>query len=114
MLIHITQRVGSHGFDVTKDGKAFVPHLYVHAGFSASLEAETARSGRNSIYMYEVDTLGVNGELHFLDEVVSPRSEDGPRHVWPHPNGKLLYTVSLFRLRQSTQLTETPTDYGAL
>jgi len=70
-------RIGSHGFDITKDGKAFIPHL-----------------GHNSIYMYEIDTLGTEGELHLLSENKSPREGDGPRHVWPHPNGKILYSVT--------------------
>lgn len=44
--------------------------------------------------MYEHDRLTLEGKLHLLDEVVSPRKEDGPRHVWPSRNGKLLYAVS--------------------
>ena len=46
--------------------------------------------------MYEIDTLGTEGELHLLSENKSPREGDGPRHVWPHPNGKILYSVSLW------------------
>lgn len=43
--------------------------------------------------MYEQDKLTLQGKLHLLDEVISPRTEDGPRHVWPSRNGKLLYAV---------------------
>lgn len=44
--------------------------------------------------MYERDDLTLEGKLHLLDEVISPRKEDGPRHVWPSRIGKLLYAVS--------------------
>lgn len=44
--------------------------------------------------MYETDTLGSDGQMHLLAEVISPRPRDGPRHVWPSKDGKLLYAVS--------------------
>lgn len=45
--------------------------------------------------MYEPDDLTLEGTLHLLDEIKSPREHDGPRHVWPSRNGKLLYAVSI-------------------
>lgn len=78
-------RHGAHSCDLSPDGK----HLYV------------ADIGRNAVWVYGVstttDTLetGAKSEpdltLHLKS--VAPRSNDGPRHAWPHPNGQIVYSL---------------------
>ena len=68
-------RHGSHSADLSPDGKA----LYV------------ADIGRNAIFAFSVDPR--DGTLTLGEKHVSPRSHDGPRHVWPHPGGKYVYSL---------------------
>jgi carboxy-cis,cis-muconate cyclase len=68
-------RHGSHSADLSPDGKA----LYV------------ADIGRNAIFTFSVDPK--DGKLTLGEKHISPRSHDGPRHVWPHPAGKHVYCL---------------------
>ena len=73
-------RHGAHSADLSPDGRS----LYI------------ADIGRNCIWTYSVvhSKRGISDpplELGF--KCISPRSNDGPRHTWPHPNGKVLYSL---------------------
>jgi len=68
-------RHGAHSADLSPDGKA----LYV------------ADIGRNCIWTYAVDQ--ETGKLTLGEKHISPRSHDGPRHVWPHPSGQYVYSL---------------------
>lgn len=91
-------RHGSHSVDLSPDGRS----LYV------------ADIGRNCIWTYSInkavdsggpqrqigswtsgDGVGSKQEPHLKlgSKHISPRSHDGPRHTWPHPNGKILYSL---------------------
>ncbi|KAI3399055.1 hypothetical protein diail_7855 [Diaporthe ilicicola] len=86
-------RHGSHSVDLSPDGRS----LYV------------ADIGHNCIWTYSVDESGAgdkaeesNGDkaeesnrppLTLGSKHVSPRPNDGPRHTWPHPSGRVLYCV---------------------
>jgi carboxy-cis,cis-muconate cyclase len=72
-------RHGSHSVDLSPDGRS----LYV------------ADIGRNCIWTYSIKKtkdLTVT-PLELGSKYISPRSHDGPRHTWPHPNGKILYCL---------------------
>lgn len=68
-------RHGAHSADLSPSGDA----LYV------------ADIGRNCIWSYTVDR--ATGKLRLAQKYISPRPNDGPRHVWPHPNGKVVYVL---------------------
>jgi carboxy-cis,cis-muconate cyclase len=68
-------RHGAHSVDLSPDRKA----LYV------------ADIGRNAIFTFSVDPK--DGRLTLGEKHISPRSHDGPRHVWPHPGGKYVYCL---------------------
>jgi carboxy-cis,cis-muconate cyclase len=73
-------RHGAHSVDLSPDGKA----LYI------------ADIGRNCIWTYSVlhEKRGIDdAPLKLGSKHISPRSHDGPRHTWPHPNGKVLYSL---------------------
>lgn len=72
-------RHGAHSVDLSPDGRS----LYV------------ADIGRNCIWTYAVDTRARYGDppLTLASKHISPRPTDGPRHTWPHPNGKILYSL---------------------
>ncbi|PPJ52467.1 hypothetical protein CBER1_10496 [Cercospora berteroae] len=73
-------RHGAHSVDLAPDGKA----LYI------------ADIGRNCIWTYKVtyERRGTDDPpLEFGTKHISPREHDGPRHTWPHPNGKILYSL---------------------
>ena len=73
-------RHGAHSVDLSPDGKA----LYI------------ADIGRNCIWTYKIthEKRGIpDPPLEFGTKHISPRSHDGPRHTWPHPNGKILYSL---------------------
>lgn len=78
-------RHGAHSCDLSPDGK----HLYV------------ADIGRNAVWVYGVSTIRNTPETTVKQEPdltlhlksVAPRSNDGPRHAWPHPNGHILYSL---------------------
>ncbi|ETN46948.1 uncharacterized protein HMPREF1541_01137 [Cyphellophora europaea CBS 101466] len=67
-------RHGAHSADLSPDNKA----LYV------------ADIGRNCIWTYAVSE---DGSLTLGEKHISPRKDDGPRHVWPHPTGKHVYCL---------------------
>ncbi|KAK0938912.1 hypothetical protein LTR48_004395 [Friedmanniomyces endolithicus] len=72
-------RHGAHSADLSPDGRS----LYV------------ADIGRNCIWTYSVDLKAIYGEppLTMVNKHIAPRPTDGPRHTWPHPNGKVLYSL---------------------
>ena len=77
-------RHGAHSCDLSPDGKT----LYV------------ADIGRNCVWVYGVGTSAANGTEHANEDHLvlhhkstAPRTYDGPRHAWPHPNGEVVYSV---------------------
>ncbi|WPH02956.1 muconate cycloisomerase 1 [Acrodontium crateriforme] len=91
-------RHGAHSCDLSPDGKS----LYV------------ADIGRNCIWTYTVNAkygpyqprLQIGNwtsneqpsgreveHLELAHKHLAPRSHDGPRHTWPHPNGRILYSL---------------------
>ncbi|KAK5135494.1 hypothetical protein LTR08_005129 [Meristemomyces frigidus] len=91
-------RHGAHSVDLSPDGQS----LYV------------ADIGRNCIWTYSINSRSETGgpprqigswtsgdgreseqrpHLKLASKHISPRSHDGPRHTWPHPNGKILYSL---------------------
>ncbi|KAF3769624.1 putative isomerase YbhE [Cryphonectria parasitica EP155] len=76
-------RWGAHSVDISPDGRA----VYV------------ADIGHNCVWTYRLDTLADEGKgegstlLTPEAKHISPRPNDGPRHAWPHPNGRVLYVV---------------------
>ena len=67
-------RHGAHSADLSPDGRI----LYV------------ADIGRNAIFCFEVKE---DGTLRLGEKHLSPRKDDGPRHVWPHPGGRVVYCL---------------------
>ncbi|KAK5051565.1 hypothetical protein LTR84_003217 [Exophiala bonariae] len=47
--------------------------------------------GRNCIWTYSVSAS--DGSLKLDEKYISPRANDGPRHVWPHPAGRIVYCL---------------------
>ncbi|KAJ2975661.1 hypothetical protein NQ176_g5398 [Zarea fungicola] len=81
-------RHGAHSCDLSPDGKL----LYV------------ADIGRNCVWVYEVTAMddaaeSTNGSsscktgLKLVEKSIAPRSNDGPRHACPHPNGNIVYSL---------------------
>lgn len=72
-------RHGSHSVDLSPDGRS----LYV------------ADIGHNCIWTYSIakEAAAGNEVVSLRSKHISPRSHDGPRHTWPHPNGKVLYSL---------------------
>ncbi|KAF2481611.1 muconate cycloisomerase I, MLE, partial [Neohortaea acidophila] len=74
-------RHGAHSVDLSPDGRS----LYV------------ADIGRNAIFTYSVGKFNLRDlydpPLKLGTKHISPRPNDGPRHSWPHPNGKVLYVL---------------------
>ncbi|KIV95935.1 hypothetical protein PV10_03528 [Exophiala mesophila] len=68
-------RHGAHSVDLSPSGSA----LYI------------ADIGRNCIWTYSIDPS--TGSLQLGEKHISPRPTDGPRHVWPHPNGRVVYVL---------------------
>jgi len=87
-----------------------------HGGHSADLSPDgtklyVADIGRNCVWMYHVDK--ATGLLTEASKNVATRPDDGPRHAWPHPNGKYVYSlqehtsfVDVFRLSDDDQRLE--------
>ncbi|RMZ85111.1 hypothetical protein DV738_g120, partial [Chaetothyriales sp. CBS 135597] len=69
-------RHGAHSADLSPDGS----FLYV------------ADIGRNAIWTYTIDSKH-DGKVVLAEKLISPRPNDGPRHVWPHPAGKVVYVL---------------------
>ena len=67
-------RHGAHSADLSPDGRI----LYV------------ADIGRNAIFCFAVAD---DGTLRLGEKHPSPRKDDGPRHVWPHPAGRMVYCL---------------------
>lgn len=73
-------RSGAHSVDLSPDMRS----LYV------------ADIGRNCIWTYSINQtqdVGSGPHLKLGTKHISPRSNDGPRHTWPHPSGKILYSL---------------------
>lgn len=71
-------RHGAHSVDLSPDGQK----LYV------------ADIGRNCIWSFTVNP-SANAQPHLTRQrkCLAPRSNDGPRHATPHPNGHVLYSL---------------------
>lgn len=69
-------RHGAHSADLSPDGAL----LYI------------ADIGRNCIWTYSIKP-GQKEHTTLAEKKISPRKHDGPRHVWPHPNGKYVYCL---------------------
>lgn len=67
-------RHGAHSVDLSPDAKL----MYV------------ADIGRNCVWVHKLDEEGL---IVTTQKIISPRSNDGPRHVWPHPGGKYVYVL---------------------
>lgn len=70
-------RHGAHSCDLSPDGQT----LYV------------ADIGRNCVWAYGVSNIGPESHLTLHHKSIAPRTYDGPRHAWPHPNGKVVYSL---------------------
>lgn len=73
-------RHGAHSVDLSPDGNS----IYV------------ADIGRNCIWTYRVTHAkrGIKDPpLKLGTKHISPRPHDGPRHTWPHPSAKVLYSL---------------------
>ncbi len=68
-------RHGAHSADLSPDGSA----LYV------------ADIGRNCIWTFSISS--DDGKASLAEKHISPRANDGPRHVWPHPSGGFVYCL---------------------
>ncbi|KAM3460551.1 hypothetical protein MY5147_002917 [Beauveria neobassiana] len=69
---------GTHSVDPSPDGDT----LYV------------ADIGANGVWTFTVSEANGNPAV-LTDQQLhgAPRDHDGPRHAWPHPDGKILYTI---------------------
>lgn len=71
-------RHGAHSTDLSPDGRL----LYI------------ADIGRNCIWTYSINPdPSAKDHLVLAEKKISPRRTDGPRHVWPHPNGRYVYCL---------------------
>ena len=82
-------RHGSHSVDISPDGRS----LYI------------ADIGHNCIWTYTINLSSSSSSssstgseqqqevLTLRQKLISPRTNDGPRHTWPHPNGRVLYSL---------------------
>ncbi|EXJ87477.1 hypothetical protein A1O3_04437 [Capronia epimyces CBS 606.96] len=68
-------RHGAHSADLSPSGNT----LYI------------ADIGRNCIWTFAVSP--TDGSVTLGEKHISPRPNDGPRHVWPHPAGGYVYCV---------------------
>jgi carboxy-cis,cis-muconate cyclase len=69
-------RHGAHSIDLSASGK----------------EIFIADIGHNCIWSYTISASS-QGKLQNRQKWIASRKNDGPRHTWPHPNGKILYSV---------------------
>lgn len=94
-------RHGAHSADLSPDGRL----LYI------------ADIGRNCIWTYKISATGGRQQhLRLASKTISPRPHDGPRHVHPHPSGKIIYClqehsgiVDVFEVGQSVSEDMTST-----
>ncbi|KAF1344916.1 muconate cycloisomerase I, MLE [Delphinella strobiligena] len=73
-------RHGSHSVDFSPDGRSlYIGDIGHNCVWSYSVDAAAASAGKPPL------TLGMKW--------IASRSNDGPRHTWPHPNGRYLYSL---------------------
>lgn len=60
-------------------------------GLDGLLTQQNLYSGRNCVWLYHVDK--ETGLLKEASKNIAKRGHDGPRHAWPHPNGKIVYSL---------------------
>lgn len=71
-------RHGAHSVDLSPDGRS----LYV------------ADIGRNAVWTYSINrTRSAEPHLVLGGKHCAPRAHDAPRHTWPHPSGRVLYSL---------------------
>ncbi|KAG8627515.1 hypothetical protein KVT40_004998 [Elsinoe batatas] len=79
-------RHGSHSVDLSPDGKvAWVADIGHNCVWSFGVQ-DKASEGDGVV-------VKGNGPLDYRGKFVAPRTGDGPRHAWPNPNGKILYSL---------------------
>ncbi|CAN8097520.1 unnamed protein product [Discula destructiva] len=84
-------RWGSHSVDISPDGRAvYVADIGHNCIWSFALDE---RSGSGAEEKKEGEQQQEQPLLTLRGKHVSPRENDGPRHCWPHPNGRVVYCV---------------------
>ncbi|POS75926.1 hypothetical protein DHEL01_v205676 [Diaporthe helianthi] len=92
-------RHGSHSVDLSPDGRSLyvadIGHNCIWTYSVDESEASSCNSNSNNSNSNnsEKTTKTTPGPLTLGTKHISPRSHDGPRHTWPHPNGRVLYCV---------------------
>ncbi|KAK7888577.1 hypothetical protein LTR67_008923 [Exophiala xenobiotica] len=89
-------RHGAHSADLSPDGLS----LYV------------ADIGRNCIWTFAISP-NDGGKATLSEKHISPRPNDGPRHVWPHPSGGYVYCLQEHTSMVDVFATTTTTTSGA-
>lgn len=73
-------RHGSHSVDFSPDGRSlYIADIGHNCVWTYSVDVNAASTGKVPL------TLGMKWK--------ASRGNDGPRHTWPHPNGKYLYSL---------------------
>lgn len=88
-------RWGSHSVDLSPDGKsvyvADIGHNCIWT-YSINEAVDAGTSISNGVSNGNGEAMGTD-LLKLGSKHISVRPTDGPRHCWPHPNGKVLYVV---------------------
>ncbi|CEJ89835.1 hypothetical protein VHEMI05659 [[Torrubiella] hemipterigena] len=88
-------RHGAHSCDLSPDGKTlYVADIGRNCVWAYGVApAESKHDARNGSY---TNGTYIDKRLNHLTldiKAIAPRAYDGPRHTWPHPNGKVLYSL---------------------
>ncbi|KAK5128027.1 hypothetical protein LTR85_005144 [Meristemomyces frigidus] len=91
-------RHGAHSVDLSPDGRSlYVADIGRNCIWTYSINSTSQSSGPRSQIGSWTSGDGTGGEpephLRLASKHISPRSHDGPRHTWPHPSGKILYSL---------------------
>ncbi|KAK4546676.1 hypothetical protein LTR36_001894 [Oleoguttula mirabilis] len=91
-------RHGAHSVDLSPDGRSlYVADIGRNCIWTYSISNGSTTSAPRSQIGSRTSGDGTGGEpqphLELASKHISPRSHDGPRHTWPHPNGKILYSL---------------------
>lgn len=80
-------RHGSHSVDLSPDGRlAWVADIGHNCVWAFGVEDHSHVQGDEAVVKGQ-------GPLDFRGKFEAPRRGDGPRHAWPHPMGKVLYSL---------------------
>lgn len=84
-------RWGAHSVDIGPAGRTvYVADIGHNCIWSYHLDEEESSSQTEEA---DVEGGGGGGPLRLGTKHIAPRAHDGPRHCWPHPNGRVLYCV---------------------